>query len=69
MDKVVIYVPECGDIQIIYMSMVRTHSEYQVSIWGPYDITQIDQLEVVQERPTKMVPQIRGRPYQDTLQI
>ena len=53
--------------RLLHMSLVRTHLEYAVSIWGPHNSTQICQMEAVQERASKMVSQIRGRPYPDRL--
>ena len=50
---------------ILFFYLMRTHLEYAVSVWGPHDSTQMDQLEAVQplqQGATKMVPHIRGRP-------
>ena len=53
---------------IIYKTYVRPHLDYCVSIWNPYLAKSIDKLEQVQQRATKLVPEIAHLPYKATLQ-
>ena len=47
--------------------MVRSHLEYADSVWCPYKIEAIRNLEKVQMRATKLVRKIRHLPYIDRL--
>ena len=44
--------------------MVRPHLEYAVQVWNPYFQKDIDALEKIQRRATKLPPQLRKKPYQ-----
>ena len=52
---------------LLYKSMVRSHLEYCNSVWSPYKKTDIEDLEKVQKRATKIVPALRNLPYADRL--
>jgi len=39
----------------IYKHLVRSHLEYNNSVWAPYRKSDIDKLEKVQNRATKMI--------------
>ena len=43
---------------ILYKTYVHPHLEYCVSIWNPYLSKSIDKLEQIQQRATKLVPEI-----------
>ncbi|XP_072039772.1 uncharacterized protein [Amphiura filiformis] len=47
----------------LYKSMVHPHLEYANSVWSPYLKRDIDKLEKVQRRATKIVPSLRDIPY------
>ena len=40
---------------LLYKSMVRPHLEYANSVWSPYKIGDIKEIEKVQKRATKLI--------------
>jgi hypothetical protein len=52
---------------ILYKSLVRSHLEYCNSVWTPYRKTDIEKLERVQKRATKIFPELRNMKYEDRL--
>ena len=53
----------------LYKSLVRTHLEYAEQVWSPYLKGDIERLERVQMRATKMIPGLRNRTYEERLRI
>lgn len=53
---------------ILYKSYVRPHMEYAVQAWSPFLRKDIEALERVQRRATKLVPEIRNLSYENRLQ-
>ena len=53
---------------IIYETYIRPHLEYCVSIWNPNLAKSIDKLEQIQQRATKLFPEIAHLPYKARLQ-
>ena len=51
----------------LYTSMVRPWLEFTVQAWSPYTRREINVLESVQRRATKLVPALTHFPYQDRL--
>jgi len=47
----------------LYHSLVRPHLEYAVQLWSPTLRADIERLERVQARATKLVPEIRNKGY------
>ena len=47
--------------------MVRSHLDYCCSVWPPYKKGDIEALEKVQKRATKMLPSLRYSSYPDRL--
>ena len=50
-----------------YKSMVRPHLEYGNAIWGPFYKKEIDMVESVQKRATKLIDTLKDKPYEDRL--
>ena len=48
----------------LYKSLVWPHLEYAVQFWSPHLRRDIDKMEWVQRRATKMIPEIRNHSYQ-----
>ena len=51
----------------LYKSIVRPHLEYCIQFWNPQLRGDIDMLERVQRRATKMIPSLRNKPYFERL--
>ena len=53
----------------LYKTYVRPHLEYCEQVWSPFLAGNIDSLENVQHRATKLVPSIANLPYEQRLKI
>ena len=51
----------------LYLSLVRPHLDYAVQFWSPYYRMDINLLEAVQRRMTKMIHGLRSLPYGERL--
>ena len=49
--------------RILYKSFVRSHLEYSIQAWSPYLRKDIDVLEKIQRRATKLVIGLKNVPY------
>ena len=49
--------------------MVRSHLDYCSSVWAPYRKGDIEALEKVQKRATKILPGLKNLPYSARLKI
>ena len=47
----------------LYKSLVRPHLEHAVQFWSPHLRRDIDKMEKIQRRATKMIPEIRNHSY------
>ena len=51
----------------LYLSLVRPHLDYGVQFWTPFYRMDIDRLEKVQRRMTKMIPNLHNVCYEERL--
>ena len=51
----------------LYLALVRPHLDFAVQFWSPYYRMDIESLERIQRRMTKMIHNIRNLPYEDRL--
>ena len=56
-------------ISTLYKAMVRPHLEYGNAIWGPFYQGDILRVESIQQRATKLVPELMEMPYEQRLRI
>ena len=52
---------------MLYKSMVRSHLDYCNSVWAPYKKCDVEDLEKVQRRATKILPALKKLSYADRL--
>ena len=51
----------------MYKAIVRPHLEYCIQAWRPYRKKDIDTLDRIQRRATKMIPKLRDLSYEECL--
>ena len=51
-------------MRLLYVSLIRPHLEYAVPVWNPYLRGDIENLENVQHRATRLVPGIKRKSYE-----
>ena len=54
---------------ILYKTYIHPHIEYCIQAWSPYYAKDIDMLEKIQHRATKLVPHLSKLPYKEWIQI
>lgn len=52
---------------LLYKALVRPHLEYGASIWNPHKIQDINLLENVQRRATKLIPGMKDTAYEERM--
>ena len=50
----------------LYKAIVRPHLEYCIQAWRPYRKKDIDKVERIQQRATKMISELRDLSYEHT---
>jgi hypothetical protein len=58
---------DCGLMKQLFTSVVRPHLEYANIVWHPYLRGDIDRIESVQHRATKMIPGLSKLTYEERL--
>ena len=56
-------------LPLLFKTLVRPHLEFGNVIWGPYNRADQQQVERVQRRATKLVPELRSLPYTARLRV
>ena len=51
----------------LYKAIVRPHLEYCIQAWKPYRKKDIDTLECIHRRATKIIPELRDLSYEERL--
>ena len=54
-------------VRLLYVSLIRPHLEFAVPVWNPYLKKDIDKIERIQHKATRLVPKIRNKCYEDRL--
>jgi len=52
---------------LLFKALVRPHLEYASSVWSPYKKKDINSIENVQRRATRMLPQMKNIEYEERL--
>ena len=55
--------------RLLYVSLIRPHLENAVSVWNPHLKKDIDQLENIQQRATRLCPSNKKKTYEDRLKV
>jgi len=56
-------------LPLLFKTLVRPHLEYGCSIWGPFNKADQKAVERVQRRATRLIPELRDRPYPERLKL
>ena len=55
-------------VRLLYVSLVRPHLEFAVPVWNPYMKKDIEKLENIQHRATRLPPKLRKKGYEYRLE-
>ena len=58
-----------SNFRLLYKTYIRPHLEYCIQAWSPYLVKDIECLEKVQRRATKMVSGFRNKSYNERLKL
>ena len=53
----------------LYKSLVRPHLNYCMQVWSPHMRKDIDLIEKIQHRATKLIPSMKHLPYDKRIQL
>ena len=56
-------------VRLLYVSLIRPHLEYAVPVWNSNLKKDIDELENIQHRATRLCPRIKKKRYEDRVKI
>ena len=62
-------IPTIPTFILLYKNMVRSYLDYCSSVWSPYSKCDIEDLQKVQKRATRLLPELKGRNYIDRLKV
>ena len=51
----------------LYKAIVGPHLEYCIQAWNPHLRKDVDMLEKIQRRATKLIPELRDQTYEERL--
>ena len=51
-------------LRLLYVSLVRPHLEFAVPVWNPYLKKDIEKLEDIQNKATRLVPTLKKKEYE-----
>ena len=58
---------DCKLMRSLYLAFIRPYLEFAVPVWCPFLKSDIDMIEQVQQRATKLIPAIRNLSYENRL--
>jgi ribonuclease P/MRP protein subunit RPP40 len=56
-------------MKTLFCTYVRPHLEFAIQAWSPYYSTDISELEKIQRRATKLIPELRHLEYEERLRM
>ena len=54
-------------VKLLYVSLIRPHLEFAVPVWNPYLKKDIEKIERIQHKATRLIPKLRKKCYEDRL--
>lgn len=56
-------------MKTLFCTYIRPHLEFAIQAWSPYYSTDISELEKIQRRATKLIPELRHLEYEERLKM